>query len=381
MAASQPAACRGYHLAGPWKGGDCVDEWQMEDDLLHMLRMVAPGTLLYDGLEMILRARTGALIVLGDSEDVLDLVNGGFKINAEMHPSSLYELAKMDGAIILSSDGRRILYANTHLTPDPMIPTRESGTRHRTAERVAKQTGQLVLAISQRRDLISLYKGNFKSTLRDPGVILTKANQALSTLEKYKAVFEQSLTSLTALEFEEMVTLYDVTTCIQRAQMVNRIRTEIERYIVELGGEGRLVRMQLEELVADVEEEGFLVVRDYHQPQDEETAQGVWDSFNDWSSEDLLELTLIARRLGYASHMNNLDYAVTPRAYRVLTKVPRLPMPVIDNLVQQFGDLPNIMEASLEELDNVEGIGEVRARAIQGGLRRLREQVLLDRHL
>lgn len=353
----------------------------MEDDLLNMLRMVAPGTLLYDGLEMILRARTGALIVLGDSEDVLDLVNGGFKINAEMHPSSLYELAKMDGAIILSSDGRRILHANTQLTPDPMIPTRESGTRHRTAERVAKQTGQLVLAISQRRDLISLYKGNLKSTLREPAVILTKANQALSTLEKYKAVFEQSLTSLTALEFEEMVTLYDVTTCIQRAQMVNRIRTEIERYIVELGGEGRLVRMQLEELVADVEEEGFLVVRDYHQPQDEETAQDVWDSFHDWSSEDLLELTLIARRLGYASHMNNLDYAVTPRAYRVLTKVPRLPMPVIDNLVQQFGDLPNIMEASLEELDNVEGIGEVRARAIQGGLRRLREQVLLDRHL
>lgn len=354
-------------------------------DELHIeaqtLRMVAPGTLLYDGLEMILRARTGALIVVGDTEDVLDLVNGGFKINAEMHPSSLYELAKMDGAIILSTDGRRILYANTHLTPDPMIPTRESGTRHRTAERVAKQTGQLVLAISQRRDLISLYKGNVKTTMRDPGVILTKANQALSTLEKYKAVFEQSLTSLTALEFEEMVTLYDVTTCVQRAQMVNRIRTEIERYIVELGTEGRLVRMQLEELVADVEEEGFLVVRDYHQPQDDETAHDVWTSFHDWSSEDLLELTLIARRLGYASHMNNLDYQVTPRAYRVLTKVPRLPMPVIDNLVQQFGNLTDVMEASLEDLDNVEGIGEVRARAIQGGLRRLREQVLLDRHL
>lgn len=358
-----------------------MDEMSVEEHFFQTLRLVAPGTMLYDGLEMILRARTGALIVMGDTEEVLDIVNGGFKIDAEMHPSSLYELAKMDGGLILSSDGRRILYANTHLTPDPMIPTRESGTRHRTAERVAKQTGQLVLAISQRRDLISIYKGNFKTMLRDPAVLLTKANQALSTLEKYRAVFDESLTSLTAVEFEDMVTLYDVTTCVQRAQMVNRIRTEIERYILELGSEGRLVRMQLEELVADVDEEGFLVVRDYCLPQEDETLEDVWASFTDWSSEDLLELTLIARRLGYASHMNNLDHAVTPRAYRVLTKVPRLPMPVIDNLVQQFGDLPSIMGATLEELDNVEGIGEVRARAIQNGLRRLREQVLLDRHL
>lgn len=358
-----------------------MDGLPMEETFYKTLRMVAPGTMMYDALEMILRARTGSLIVVGDTQEVLDLVNGGFKIDAEMHPSSLYELAKMDGAIILSSDARRILYANTHLTPDPMIPTQESGTRHRTAERVAKQTGQLVLAISQRRDLISLYKGNFRYTLRDISVILAKANQALSTLEKYKAVFQQSLTNLTALEFEELATLYDVTTCVQRAQMVHRIRTEIERYIAELGTEGRLVRMQLEELVADIQDEGFLVVRDYYQPQDDETAAEVWASFNEWSSDDLLELTLIARRLGYASHMNNLDLSVTPRAYRVLTKVPRLPMPVIENLVQEFGRLPAVVQASLEDLDNVEGIGEVRARAIQEGLRRLREQVLLDRHL
>ncbi|MFS8523991.1 MAG: DNA integrity scanning diadenylate cyclase DisA [Limnochordales bacterium] len=358
-----------------------MDDVQQEKLFYQVMRMVAPGTQMYDALEMILRARTGALIVVGDTQEVLDLVNGGFKIDAEMHPAALYELAKMDGAIIMSTDARRILYANTHLTPDPMIPTQESGSRHRTAERVAKQTGQLVLAISQRRDLISLYKGNFRYIMRDVGVILAKANQALSTLEKYRAVFQQSLTNLTALEFEELVTLYDVTTCVQRAQMVQRIRKEIERYIVELGTEGRLVRMQLEELVSDIQDEGYLIVRDYWQPQEEgETAADVWRSLNEWSSDDLLELSLIARRLGYGSHMNNLDHLVTPRAYRVLTKVPRLPMPVIENLVQAFDGLPAIMSASLEELDNVEGIGEVRARAIQEGLRRLREQALLDRN-
>ncbi|MBO8141268.1 MAG: DNA integrity scanning protein DisA [Firmicutes bacterium] len=353
----------------------------MDEEILKALRMVAPGTMIYDALEMILRARTGALIVVGDTQQVLDLVNGGFKIDAEMHPSSLYELAKMDGAIILSSDGRRILYANTHLTPDPMIPSQESGTRHRTAERVAKQTGQLVISISQRRNVISLYQGNSRYTLRDINVILAKANQALSTLEKYKTVFQQSLTNLTALEFEELATLSDVASCIQRAQMVNRIRREIERYIAELGSEGRLVRMQLVELVSDIEEEGLLVVKDYCRPKDGETAEDIWESFGEWSSEDLLDLSLIARRLGYAAHMNNLDTPVTPRAYRVLAKVPRLPLPVIENLVQRFANLPAIVQASLEDLDSVEGIGEVRARAIKEGLRRLREQVLLDRQL
>ncbi len=357
------------------------DDLPMDEEILKALRMVAPGTMLYDALEMILRARTGALIVVGDTQAVLDLVNGGFKIDVEMFPAALYELAKMDGAIIMSSDGRRILYANTHLTPDPMIPSQESGARHRTAERVAKQTGQLVISISQRRNVISLYKGNSKYTLRDISVILAKANQALQTLEKYKAVYKQALTNLTALEFEELVTLYDVATCVQRAQMVSRIRKEIERYIAELGSEGRLVRMQLDELVSDIENEGFLIVRDYYQPQGEEGAQAVWDSFSEWSAEDLLDLSLIARRLGYGSHMNNLDTPVTPRAFRVLTKVPRLPMPVIENLVQRFPNLSDIYEATLEELDSVEGIGEVRARAIKESLRRLREQVLLDRHL
>jgi len=204
---------------------------------------------------------------------------------------------------------------------------------------------------------------------------------ALSTLEKYKAVYQQALTNLTALEFEELVTLYDVTTCIQRAQMVNRIRKEIERYIAELGSEGRLVRMQLDELVSDIENEGLLIVRDYYQPTDGEPATAVWESFNEWSSEDLLDLSLIARRLGYGANVNNLDAPVTPRAFRVLTKVPRLPMPVIENLVQRFQNLSGIAQASLEELDSVEGIGEVRARAIKESLRRLREQALLDRHL
>lgn len=351
-----------------------------DEILLRNLRIVAPGTLLYEGLENILRARTGGLVVIGDSEEVLSLVNGGFQIDAEMHPASLYELAKMDGAIVLSSDAKRILYANTQLAPDPGIPSFETGTRHRTAERVAKQTNELVIAISQRRNVITFYKGNSKFVMRDVSVVLAKANQALSTLEKYKSVFEQSLTNLSALEFEDLVTLSDVSTVIQRGQMVSRIAYEIDKYVLQLGAEGRLVYMQLEELMVDIEDEGLLVFKDYYE-QMGMNPTAAWEELGQWDSEDLLNLALITKTLGHGVHMNNLDQSVSPRGLRILTKIPRLPMPVIENLVKTFGSFQAILDASIGELDDVEGIGEVRAKAIKEGLRRLREQVLLDRHL
>ncbi len=355
-------------------------ESKYEQTLCKHLKLIAPGTQLYEGLENVLRAKTGALIVISDSEEVLSLVNGGFRIDAEFHPASLYELAKMDGALVLSTDAKRILYANAQLTPDSMIPSFETGTRHRTAERVAKQTSHLVICISQRRNVVSLYWGNCKFVLRDVSVVLSKANQALSTLEKYKSVFEQSLTNLSALEFEDFASLFDAATVIQRGQMVFRIANEIERYIVQLGSEGRLVHMQLEELMVDIEDEGLLVTKDYNAIADKSPLQ-IWEEIAQWDSEALLNLSLIARSLGYNVHLNNLDHPLTPKGYRILKKIPRLPMPVVENLIESFKELPVILGASIEELDEVEGIGEVRAKAIREGIRRLREQVLLDRHL
>lgn len=351
-----------------------------EQAFVKYLKLVAPGTLLYDGLENVLRARTGGLIVVSDQPEVMDMVNGGFKIDADFHPAALYELAKMDGAIVLSADAKKILHANVQLTPDHMIPSFETGTRHRTAERVAKQTNELVIAISQRRNVITMYWGNIKFVVRDVSVILAKANQALSTLDKYKSVLEQSLVNLTALEFEDFVTLFDVATVIQRGQMVFRIAHEIETYIVQLGSEGRLVNMQLEELMSDIENEGLLVTKDYLSAV-EHSAEEIWNEMVNWDSEDLLNLPLIVRALGHGASASNLDKSIVPRGYRILNKIPRLPMPVVENLIEVFESLEDILDASIEELDDVEGIGEVRARVIQEGLRRLREQALLDRHL
>lgn len=357
------------------------DTRSKEDPLRSMLKRVAPGTDIYDGLENIIRAKTGALIVIGDSEKVLSLCNGGFRLDTEFDHTSLYELAKMDGAIVLSSDMKRIVYANTQLIPDPDIPSSETGTRHRTAQRMAKQTGNLVIAISQRRNIITLYKDNLKYVMHDIGVVLAKANQALQTLENYKNVLNRVLSNLTVLEFENVVTLFEVVAVIQRMEMVRRVADEIERYICELGTEGRLVKMQLEELMVDVEDEGLDVINDYMVYSKDRTAEDISTEISDWSSEDLLDLALIGRALGHAGSMNTLEISVGPRGYRILSKIPRLPHAVVENLVGRFGDLQSILRASIEQLDEVEGIGEVRAKAIKEGLRRLREQLLLDSHI
>ncbi|SHJ36478.1 diadenylate cyclase [Geosporobacter subterraneus DSM 17957] len=358
------------------------DDRVKEDGIMESLRILAPGTPLREGLENILKAKTGGLIVVGDNEDVMNLVDGGFAINIDFSTAYIYELAKMDGAIILSSDGKRILYANTQLIPDPSIPSSETGIRHRTAERVARQTGLMVLSISQRRNIITLYKGYSKYVLQDTNKVLTKANQAIQTLEKYKKVLDQAMTSLSALEFEDLVTIHDVATVLQRTEMVMRIVTEIDKYICELGNEGRLVNMQLEELLDNVKEDGKYVIEDYRVLGDGLDYASITRQIKNLSSEELLDLSIIGKILGYSGGLTPLlDTQVSPRGYRILNKIPRLPMSIIQNVVLHFKDFQKILKASIEELDDVEGIGEIRARTIKEGLRRVQEQVIMDRHI
>jgi diadenylate cyclase len=356
-------------------------EENKKDVMSELLQLVAPGTLFRDGLENVLRAKTGGLIVVGYSPEVMEVVDGGFSINCDFSPNYLYELAKMDGAIILSEDLKKILYANTQLIPDPTIPSIETGIRHRTAERVAKQTGKLVVSISQRRNVITLYQGNLRYSLKDIGVILTKANQAIQTLEKYRAVLDQSLTNLGASEFEELVTLHDVAGVMQRIEMVLRIRSEIKRYINELGTEGRLIAMQLDELVGTTEQEATQLIRDYVRELSEEKVKEVKAALQRLSSEELLDPHSMVRLLGYPSTNSILEEPVSPRGFRVLGKIPRLPSVIISNLVEKFGYLPHMMMATIEELDEVDGIGEVRARTIKEGLKRIQEQLFIDRHI
>src|SRR5436309_3552859 len=227
------------------------------------LAAVAPGTTLRDGLERILRGNTGGLVVLGNDKVVESLSTGGFPLDVEFSATRLRELAKMDGAIVLDDSHMRVVRAATHLVPDPSIPTEESGTRHRTAERVAKQTGYPVISVSQSMRIIALYVDGRRYVLDDSAAILSRANQALATLERYKLRLDEVAGTLSALEIEDLVTVRDAMAVSQRLEMVRRISDEIEGYVVELGTDGRLLQLQLEELMAGVEAERELVVRDY----------------------------------------------------------------------------------------------------------------------
>ena len=346
---------------------------------IKIIRSLAPGTNLREGLENVLRAKMGALVVVGDSPKVLEAVDGGFAINCEYTPAGFYELAKMDGALILSADAKRILYGNAQLVPHFSIPTSETGTRHRTAERMARQTGVLVLAISQRRNIITVYTGDIKYTLTDITVLLSRANQALQTLEKYQTVLNRGLSTLSALEFEDLATLSDVASVVIRAEHVSRIASEIQHNIIELGSEGRLISMQMEELTPE-EDDVLLLIKDYCVSTDADTHDNVREQLAALP-EELLDIYNVCRILGYGVTPNAIDVPVAPRGYRLLNRIPRLPMPVVENLVAHFKTLKRIFGATIDELDEVEGIGEVRAKTIKDGLKRLREQALLDRHI
>ena len=348
----------------------------MNEEMLEILKLVAPGTMLRDGLENILKAKTGALIVVSDSEEILKIADGGFKIDEEFTSTNIYELAKMDGAIILSSDLKRIIRANVQLNPDFNIKTGETGTRHKTAERVAKQTGELVISISERRGIITLFKGDFRYVINDTQSVLMRANQTLQALEKYKTVFDNMLSILSEHEFDDIVSLDTVVNCIYRSEIIMRMETDVRRSIIELGDEGRIVNMQLEELMANVEKEEKLIIEDYKNNK-KNTVETILDEIRKIDRKNLIVSEKIVKILGYEVTPDILDLNVSPKGYRILSKIPKMPASIIEKTVEAFGSLQHICSATIDELDDVEGIGEIRAKIINQSLKRLQEQYIL----
>jgi len=344
------------------------------------LASVAPGKPLREGLDRILQSSMGGLIVVGDGPDVLSICSGGFLLDAEFTPQRLYELAKMDGALILAPDASRIARANVHLVPNPNVPTAETGTRHRTAERVARSVDVPVVSVSEALSIIAVYRNDRKHPLEPPPRLLNRSNQALQTLERYKNRLDLVSGNLSALEVEDQVSVRDVVTFLQRAEMVRRISEEIDGYILELGLDGRLVRLQLEELMGGVEDDRRRVIQDYFQDRPKWHLDQADRALRDLGTENLLLLEEVASAVHVPTANQGLEAGVQPRGFRLLHRVPRLPEGVHEALVERFGNLQKIMRATIEELDDVSGIGTVRARAIKEGLSRLAETSILDRY-
>lgn len=342
------------------------------------LSQLAPGTDLREGLERILRGRTGGLIVLGNDEVVQQISGGGFRMDVEFTATGLRELAKMDGAVILDRHATRILRAAVQLLPDPTIPTIETGTRHRTAERVAVQAGVPVISVSKSMHTIALYFDGQRKVLEDSTAILGKANQALATLERYRQRLDEVGSTLSALEVEDLVTVRDVLAVTQRLEMVRRMSAEIDEYVVELGVEGRLLDLQLQEVVSGVGTDQVLLLRDYL-PDADQFAHTIalLDEVDDAA---LVDLTQLATQMGLVSDIDDLDRPMSPRGYRLLGRVPRLPETVVERLIDHFGSLQKLLAASIDDLQSVEGVGEARARGVRDALSRLAESSILDRY-
>ena len=347
--------------------------------LRETLALVAPGTVLRDGLERILRGRTGAIIVLGYDEMVESISSGGFNLDVELSAARLRELAKMDGGVVVDRTAGRIRRANVQLLPHASIETAEAGMRHRTAERVARQTGYPVISVSQSMRIISLYVDGRRHVIEPSEAILARANQALATLERYKARLNETSAGLDALEIEDLVTVREVTSVLQLLEMVRRIASDIDGYVIELGTDGRLLALQLEELTRGLMAERDFLLSDYLPiglDRDAVDARLKWVG-----SPALLDMAMVARSMGIGGDDGqDLGASISPRGMRILAKIPRLSLSAARTIVGTWGSLQAILGATVEELQAVDGVDAGQARTLRDGLSRLAEVSIVDRY-
>lgn len=378
------------------------------EPLMAALSMVSPGTPLRSGLDRVLQAKRGALVVVGDDPVILSICTGGFLLDAEFSPQRLSELAKMDGAIILAADASRIARANVHLMPKASVPTTETGTRHRTAERVARSVDVPVITVSESMAVVTVYRGGRKHTLQRTGRLIDRSTQAISTMERFKARFDAAMSALSTLEVEDAVLVQDVVAVLQPGEMVLRFLEEVDGYLVELGEDGRLIKLQMEDVGAGLREALQLVVMDYTAQLSEnpiarssarvasgrvpsaggravatDGVNALLSRLHSLSYESLLDPFQVAAAVNLPTPEGGvglLDFEVEPRGYRLLHRLPKISEVIIDRMVLRYGTLPNIMKASALDLEKIEGVGDATARAVKSGLARLAEVSILERY-
>lgn len=337
---------------------------------LDVLRRFAPGTALRDAVEIILRQGSGALIVIGSGPEVDGVSTGGFRLDdAPFTAQRVAELAKMDGGIVVDDGAGFIDRANVHFIPDATIRTDETGTRFRTAERLALQTGRPVLAVSEEgRRFAVVYTNGDRFVLQDPTSLLAEANQRLQSLERLRRQLDEAEERLTRYEIDDVVVLRDAVVVIQRAALILRLLGDLETIAVELGDEASLIRIQASDLASGVELLAELVNYDY-QARRPRKGTSVFAKLDELAPEELYHTATVGAALGLVP----LDEEGSPRGARALARIPRLPVAVRDGLIRRFGSLRRLLGATVDELSSVEGVGTVRAKQVKTHLNRLDE--------
>jgi diadenylate cyclase len=343
---------------------------KLNNNLMEIFKLVSPGAPLRIAIDDVAKSGTGALIVFGDSPEMMRIINGGFEVNCKFTPQRLVELCKMDGAVVVDSDVKKILYANTLLVPDPSIPTFETGTRHKAAERTSKQINQLVIAISEKKKVISLYYGDTKYVIREAKEILDRSSETLRMLEKHKEIFTELLLNMNVLEFTGLVSVQDVLMLIQRAEIIDRMAAIIKRYMIELGTEGGLVRLQLKELIKGVGEEELAIIQDYSKRD----MISIKNSLLALSMEEIIEHDKIILALGFQTH----DESIVTRGYRILKRTSLIEQE-IESLIKKFGNLQSILDAKEENLEQI--VGKDKSKKLKKELQHLKEQVMLGKKI
>lgn len=335
----------------------------------HLMALLAPGTPIRAGLERIMRGRTGALIVLGDTPEVRAVASGGFPMDVHLTPQALRELCKMDGGLIVSSDHERILAAGVHFVPDGDLPTMETGTRHRSADRVSQQTGVPVVVVSASMSTMAIFLEGRRHRIEAPDQILSRANQALDTLSSYRSRLTTEAATLTSLEVRDAVTVRDVATVARRIEMFRRIDSEVRGHVSALGVEGRLIQLQRNELTTGVDDLARLLADDYRPDQADETPFSL-ARLRELTWAELDDVARVAEVIGFDPDRHPLDAEVEPRGHRQLSDISDLPPRVIQSVVEHFGTLRQIVSASTVELGQLSGVGVQRAKAIREALER-----------
>ena len=345
--------------------------------LEHLFSIMSPGKPLRAAIDRIQEANLGAIIVLGDPKKLSDVMRGGFELNTAYTPQKVYELSKMDGAIILSENIKTIYGANIQLQPDSNIKTDESGTRHQAANRIAKQKGNLVIAVSERRNKITVYKGDFIYSLNELSNLLVKSSQAITALEKYSVGIEKGWTNLSVLEFDNMVTLYDVVEVIRMYGLLFKMSEELLDYMAELGIESRLVKIQYDEIMLNKNESFIDLIKDYK--SENEKAEKVVENIRNLTKEELFEDENIVNILGYNLKDISLDEGVKSRGYSLLSSINKITKKDIELITGELKDVQMILLASPEKISQIKGISKFKSEHIHKALARLKNKIALDR--